>query len=685
MVIVAGDDVTDGKLVDWIGTGLLATGATTTEGDPRKAALPFDRRRNGMIMGMGAAALVVEAEDAVRERGMTGICEVLATDIANSAFHGTRLNVGHVAQVMARLVDQAEARFGIDREAIAGETMFMSHETYTPARGGSAAAEIKALRGTFGEQANKVLIANTKGYTGHTMGVGIEDVVAVKALQFGVVPKIANLDENFEPDPELGDLNLSQGGAVNVQYALRLGAGFGSQIAMTLLRRIPGTPERVEPETYQHWLAAVAGYQHAALEVVQRTLRIADQGMPVQPPMVSEWHYGTGPSLWAAQPEAHTTEIREENAPTAAASDNATTSAQKSVSEEEIKTFLLGLVSEKTGYPQEILEMELDLEADLGIDTVKQAELFSAVRAHFGIPRHEDLMLVEYNTLAKVVGFVQDSLGERMTEPAGKVETAQEPAPQTALATEISLPAQNAPEREAIKSFLLGLVSEKTGYPTEILDLELDLEADLGIDTVKQAELFSAVRTHFGIPRREDLMLVEYNTLNKVIGFVEDSFGEAMPQVASEDAAEETEIVGNQSETVLTSAVQETQSGAENAASFEEVKAFLLDLVSEKTGYPTDILDLELDLEADLGIDTVKQAELFSAVREHFGIPRREDLMLVEYNTLNKVIGFVFDSQAALSAPVPSKSPAAESVPVPEQPVEAVQAARCAPYSTRRA
>ena len=115
MVIIAGDDVTSGHLVTWVGTGLLASGAATTEGDVRQAALPFDRRRNGMIMGMGAAALVVEAEDAVRERGMRGICELLSTQIANSAFHGTRLDVNHVSEVMERVVAQAEHRFGIHR------------------------------------------------------------------------------------------------------------------------------------------------------------------------------------------------------------------------------------------------------------------------------------------------------------------------------------------------------------------------------------------------------------------------------------------------------------------------------------------------------------------------------------------------------------------------------------------
>ena len=105
---------------------------------------------------------------------MRAICEVLSTTIANSAFHGTRLNVNHISQVMDTLLKTAEGRFGISRSQIAAETMFVSHETYTPARGGSAAAEIHALRSAFGDQANQVIIANTKGFTGHTMGVGVE-------------------------------------------------------------------------------------------------------------------------------------------------------------------------------------------------------------------------------------------------------------------------------------------------------------------------------------------------------------------------------------------------------------------------------------------------------------------------------------------------------------------------------
>ena len=88
----------------------------------------------------------------------------------------------------------------------------------------------------------------------------------------------------------------------------------------------------------------------------------------------------------------------------------------------------------------------------------------------------------------------------------------------------------------------------------------------------------------------------------------------------------------------------------------DEIKDLVLKLVSEKTGYPVEMLDLELDLEADLGIDTVKQAELFASVRTHYGIPRREDLRLADYNTLTRVIGFVTDALAAMRVPEKTSS-----------------------------
>ena len=170
VIVISADDVTSDHLLDWMGAGFLASGAAATDEKVEEAAIPFDRRRHGLIIGMGAAALVVESAEAARERGIQPICEVLSSVTANSAFHGTRLDVQHIGQVMEDLITQAEANCGISRHQIAPQTVFVSHETYTPARGGSASAEIHALRRVFGDVADRIVIANTKGFTGHAMG-----------------------------------------------------------------------------------------------------------------------------------------------------------------------------------------------------------------------------------------------------------------------------------------------------------------------------------------------------------------------------------------------------------------------------------------------------------------------------------------------------------------------------------
>jgi NAD(P)-dependent dehydrogenase (short-subunit alcohol dehydrogenase family) len=97
------------------------------------------------------------------------------------------------------------------------------------------------------------------------------------------------------------------------------------------------------------------------------------------------------------------------------------------------------------------------------------------------------------------------------------------------------------------------------------------------------------------------------------------------------------------------------------AAEDDSVRAHVLALVAEKTGYPPDMLDLDLDLEADLGIDTVKQAEVFASIREAYGIPRDDKLKLRDFPTLAHVLQFVRDRRPDLSA---SSAPPAVQVEV---------------------
>ena len=143
---------------------------------------------------------------------------------------------------------------------------------------------------------------------------------------------------------------------------------------------------------------------------------------------------------------------------------------------------MVALVADQTGYPPELLDLDLDLEADLGIDTVKQAELFP------GAPelRHRTRRVLE-------VARLPDPQPRHRLHPrphAGR-RGGRAVAPPAVVSVRYC---PHRPPDEDVAARVVALVADQTGYPPELLDLDLDLEADLGIDTVKQAELFAQVR-----------------------------------------------------------------------------------------------------------------------------------------------------------------------------------------------
>ena len=176
----------------------------------------------------------------------------------------------HVAETVDNFVTSMEQQWGIDRHEIAPDTVFFSHETYTPARGGSAQSEVRALRDTFTHSTDKLVIANTKGFTGHPMAVGIEDASMFHGMKTGRIPPIAN---HKETDPELGNLNLSTGGDYpNLKYGLRFAAGFGSQMALSLVRRWPVVGERIDGGKFLAWNRKLAGTDDVVLRLLDQKL-----------------------------------------------------------------------------------------------------------------------------------------------------------------------------------------------------------------------------------------------------------------------------------------------------------------------------------------------------------------------------------------------------------------------------
>ena len=149
VIIVGGEASTSETQSPWIASGFLALGAASIKNVVSEAAKPFDADRNGTILGAGAVSLIVEREDRVRDRGLNGQAEILGTYIGNSAYHATQIDLGHLTEEMAGFVRRVENRHGLQRDHYTRSMVFMSHETFTPARGGSASAEVASLKKTF--------------------------------------------------------------------------------------------------------------------------------------------------------------------------------------------------------------------------------------------------------------------------------------------------------------------------------------------------------------------------------------------------------------------------------------------------------------------------------------------------------------------------------------------------------
>jgi acyl transferase domain-containing protein/NADP-dependent 3-hydroxy acid dehydrogenase YdfG/acyl carrier protein len=152
------------------------------------------------------------------------------------------------------------------------------------------------------------------------------------------------------------------------------------------------------------------------------------------------------------------------------------------IPKQDVHQTLWALVAEKTGYPVEMLEPTMALEADLGIDSIKRVEIFAAVQdALPGLPELPHSDIGRLRTLEDIAVYLQSHLANADT---GRVSPAAQPKPVPGTVT--------APAVD-IQSILLEVIAEKTGYPVEMLEPTMALEADLGIDSIKRVEIFAAM------------------------------------------------------------------------------------------------------------------------------------------------------------------------------------------------
>jgi NAD(P)-dependent dehydrogenase (short-subunit alcohol dehydrogenase family)/acyl carrier protein len=275
---------------------------------------------------------------------------------------------------------------------------------------------------------------------------------------------------------------------------------------------------------------------------------------------------------------------------------------------EQVRDALYAVLSEQTGYPAEVFLPGMDLEADLGVDSIKRVAILGAAGRKLG--------------LAEVPRGLRDarSLGEVLDA--------------LAAATAPS-PASPSPAGPSARDLLFELVAERTGYPAEVLLPEMDLEADLGIDSIKRVAILGAAGQKLGlaeVPRG----LRDARSLGEVL----DALTAAMAPPA--------------------------------APAGPSARDLLLEIVAERTGYPAEVLLPEMDLEADLGIDSIKRVALLAEVGKRLELNEAVDrARLRELRTLGEVLG-LFTSLAPSApqhldtgaAPRPAAAPGTSVTPL---------------------
>lgn len=154
---------------------------------------------------------------------------------------------------------------------------------------------------------------------------------------------------------------------------------------------------------------------------------------------------------------------------------------------------LLEAVAEATGYPAEFLDPDMDMEADLGVDSIKRVEILAALRASLGEAGQRAGPLAPAALAgAGSLRALAEALARHVAEAGGAAATGGTPEPASAAAA----PAAQAPA--ALHVLLTDIVADKTGYPSDMLAPELDIEADLGIDSIKRVEILSALQAALG-------------------------------------------------------------------------------------------------------------------------------------------------------------------------------------------
>jgi len=327
------------------------------------------------------------------------------------------------------------------------------------------------------------------------------------------------------------------------------------------------------------------------------------------------------------------------------------------ISISELEALLVNFVVEQTGYPAEMVELDADLEADLGIDSIKKAQMLGELAEQLDVKINisKEMSLDDFPTLRHITEFLKKAGNE--TEASAAIEkTEMSFSAASTIAPEA--PIRTAPSAAVkldsadLKQLLVNFVVEQTGYPPEMVEIDADLEADLGIDSIKKAQMFGELAEQLNIQIKitEEMSLDDFPTLRHVLQALESASTDsasvvpvAAPELAVPAMAEATKPGASAAVAAEVQNVGDSTKLAVSSLKPEELESFLVNFVVEQTGYPQEMVELDADLEADLGIDSIKKAQLFGELAENLDVQIQitEEMSLDDYRTLRDVLNLL--------------------------------------------
>jgi acyl transferase domain-containing protein len=332
--------------------------------------------------------------------------------------------------------------------------------------------------------------------------------------------------------------------------------------------------------------------------------------------------------------------------------------ARGKLTREQLQRDIVALFAQAMEYPPEVFTEDVALEAELGIDSVKQMELLGKLDAQYKLPARPDTFrLSDYGTLRKITDFVfaaiDGNTSSQRTEesderPAASAELISISAARADAGSAARAPKASRLTRSALQQQIAGLFAEAMEYPLEVFTEDVELEAELGIDSVKQMELLGKLDAQYRLPPRpETFRLSDYGTLRKITDFVYAALGD---QPVQQQAVIESAVTSATAPQLAQTA--DAQSTNRTDLSRAELQSQIVTLFAGSMEYPPEVFTDDVALEAELGIDSVKQMELLGKLEAQYRLPARpEDFRLSDYGTLRKIVDFV---HAAIGAAQPS-------------------------------